>query len=237
MSKTSKLKFVLAGNIPQEKKSEVVAPEEPIVEVEEPSVEESKEEPFEESEEKFNNPLDLDTVKENKNSTEVNYGTCTKPIGKAKENGIILCVVLCVLLLLCLGLLFYQNLNHSSPTPDNNDTVVEPEYKDLIIIIKGYVSAIKDSKKAEFCKKLRDHYIQQANTPVTDINTFLEDNIESTRSILGFYNRSGAISNEYEWHKLFCKGGVIDKWLEDRHIVVTPENKKGLFLAIAEGLE
>ena len=237
MSKASKLKFVFAGNIPKAKKEEkpvVIEPaeEEIVNDPGEPLPEDTGEETVYIPDEPTTDTAEPEKVHSN---TEIDYGSCTVPMGKAKDNGIVLCVILCILLLLCLSVLIYQNVRNSSPVPDNNENVIEPEYKELITIIKGYVASIKDPRKAEFCEKLRQHYIEAANEPVTDINVFLENNLEKTRIILGFYG-TPAISNEYEWFKLFCKGGIIDKWLEKSEIVITPVNKKALFLAIAEGL-
>lgn len=228
MSKKTKLKIILAGNIPEVEEKETSE----VVELNESTntEEECQEEPVEEYPE-VEPEVDLD-----KDSSLIGYTPYSVPIGKAKDNGILLCIILCFIILI-LGFLLYQKQHYVTPLPDNNDNeVVEPEYQELTTVIKGYVSSITDSKKEEFCQKLRQHYIDWSAMPVTDINEFLDENLEETRNILGFY-RAKAISNEWEWHKLFCKGGVIDKWLEKYNVIITPANKKEIFLAIAEGLK
>ena len=232
MSKKTKLKFILAGNIPEVEEKETSE----VVELNESTStkEECCEEPVEECSEV--EPEVVPEVDSDKDSSLIDYTPYNVPVGKTKDNGILLCIILCVIILI-LGFLLYQKQQHNAPLPDNNDNeVVEPEYQELTTVIKGYVSSITDSKKEEFCQKLRQHYIDWSKMPVTDINEFLEENLEETRNILGFY-RNKAISNEWEWHKLFCKGGVIDKWLEKSNVIITPTNKKAIFLAIAEGLK
>lgn len=168
-------------------------------------------------------------------NTVIKYDEYKVPRG-AKENGIILTIILSILILLSLGFLIYYE--HSwRLQEEQGTTVVDSKYDELRTVVKGYVGVIHEANKAKYCKQISEIYRKAAKS--TDSIEQIEDTIlKENRAILGFDNNDGPIvEREYEWQALLSASGIIHTWLTEKGIVVSKDNQREVFTAIAEGFE
>lgn len=234
MSKKSKINIVLAQNIPGEEQVSTGSDsgEGAVVEATTPVEDVSEESETVDEEEEVSEEVPSETSSSEKPAEEIKYKPIEEPLGTVQENGIRLCIILLVLILLALGFLIYHERTWRQD--ENADTTVVLKYDTLRAIVKNYVSTISDPRKAEYCSDLRAAYIEAANSR-ENIDVIIEKLQTKSQVILGFNERRQR-SNEHEWQKLIGAGGIIDAWLAEAGIILLPETKHDVFMAIAEGL-
>lgn len=162
-------------------------------------------------------------------------GMAPEPHKEPSEN--LLWTVIFILLIV-IGIQAFQIHCNKLPTPDNEEVQVDSKYDGLSKVVKDYVAKMKDPNKAKLAIKLADVY-REAAVSKEDIAA-IEANIrKDSRAILGFDEPrySSATDYEYEWQRLFDAAGIINTWLTDSDIVITKENQRDVFMAIAKGLE
>ncbi len=165
-------------------------------------------------------------------NTVIKYDEYKVPRG-AKENGIILTIILSILILLSLGFLIYYE--HSWRLQEQQEeTLVDSSFEALTNVVKNYVATIEETNKEDLCRQLYEVYIS-ASESTEDIEFIVLTIREMSQEILGF-NDKVAKTKEHEWYKLFGVHGVIDMWLTDSGIVVDKKNQRDVFTAIAKGI-
>ena len=209
--------------------------EEPVQEsepeVDEPEVDEPEEVVVPEEEEA---PKEEGPVVANQ---KVKYKPYEEKLGTVKENGILLCIVLLVLILLSLGFLIYHEHTWRQEEEQSN-VLVEPEFNGLRDVIRNYVKDMEDPDKAEYCRQVREVYLAAANSTNPDIDQIQDQIYDKLHNeIFEFEAPRKKTKYEYEWQKLFDQTGVINTWLTATKTDITIKNKKAIFTAIAEGLK
>jgi len=252
MAKESKLNFILANNLPKKKQHEspkVIVSHQTTAEIPEnkPSFSEIQELSDDSvTEETSPIPQPVPTIESHRRHSDsrsqrippdeppqLDYNQFMVPLG-SKDNGITLCIVLSTIIALALGFLIYHEYVWRIHE-EESQVHVDSEFSTLTVVIKTYVSSIKDERKAEYCQKLYPVYIQ-ASKSKEPLEQTIKQVIKQSREILGF-DAVESQSNEFEWHKLFGVDGVIDTWMVDNGIKITDSNRKEFFKAVAQGLK
>lgn len=158
-----------------------------------------------------------------------------KPTGP--DTGITLCAILLSLILVGLVFLIWHETTWKQQEEQNGSVNVEPEYDGLRIVVSNYVKDMKDPNKYEYLQEIRQVYIDAANSKETDINQLIDGIYDKTHDILGFEKPRRKTKYEWEYQKLFDNTGVINAWLMSANVIITPQNKKAIFMAVAEGLK
>lgn len=225
--KKTSINYVFANNLPEK--------------VEEPVQEETapEETPVEETKEEPKPPVIAPVIVAPSNDpTKVNYPPLTYPAG-TPDTGILLCIILSLITLVSLGFLIWHERSWRQEEEQNTDVQVDDTYSTLTTVVKNYVATIRDPKKAEYCVQLKAIYYDasRASNDISQIEAII---LAKSRNVLSFDDRNKPeeeVAYEYEWQRLFGSTGVINNYLSMANIVVTKDNQKDVFTAIAKGLE
>ena len=118
------------------------------------------------------------------------------------------------------------------------NVLVDSKYDDLQKVVRTYLATMKDPNKIQLAKQISEVYVKMS-TATGDINDIEDETLKQTQEILGF-NEPGYSSKtdyEYEWQHLFDATGIVNTWLINSGTIITKENQKDVFMAIARGLK
>lgn len=158
-----------------------------------------------------------------------------------EDNKNILFAIIFVLLLIIALLgynLYCARCANNLDQQEETEVVIDSKYEELQNVVKDYLAKMKDPNKTELASQISSVYVE-ASTAKGDINNIETDIRKKSQDILGF-NEPGYSSKtdyEYEWQELFGSSGVINSWLEKSNFIITKDNQKDVFMAIARGLK